>query len=229
MTDPHAQAFLGRIRRSATRQSAVRLLFLLLFVALAALMWGVWPMVAIFAIGAVVAAVKLAGRLPSALDPRRDECFRALAAYGDPDQAAAEVGRALAGPAPRLLKVLVSPEWIVFPDLTAVRPRDLMWLYRNQTTTVRKTYGMETGRSVTHSAIVVVRRLDVGKGARVPLKKEIAGTQDAVQGLLIGLSRAAPWAVSGYSKELEAAFGLAAYEKTFQQVDGRRATMQPAG
>lgn len=229
MSDPHAEQFLGTLRSKAIKQSIWLSLLLVALLVLMVIVWPAVPLEVAFLVAAVFTVIPLAKRIPTAIDPRSDERFRALAVYGNPEQAAAEIGRALAGAAPRLLKVLVSPEWIVFPDLVAVRPRDVMWVYRNQTTTVRKTYGIETGRSVSHSAVAVVRRWDAGKRKSVRLQKQVYGQPEAVQGLLIGLSRVAPWAQMGYSKELEGVFAASACDQAFRQVDARREGMALAG
>ncbi len=92
--------------------------------------------------------------------------------------------------------------------------RDMVWAYPK----VTKHYhnGIPTGK--TYSAII-----RDSKGQSL----EISGKKDSVPKLLESLQRRMPWAVIGYSKELEALW-LKEKPKFFQLVEQRRAKLAPA-
>jgi|GEM_PF-5712768 len=221
-----ANSFLDRIRLTTLDRARWRVLAFS-FLGLAVLLClSVWPLEVVVGIAVAVSGIDVARRYSLIWDPRRDERYRALAAYGDPERVSQQLEPVIAYRRPHALNVIVSPDWIVFPDFVAVRPHDVMWLYAD---VANAPHGLATRRRPGHAAVVVVRRLDPERGIQVPLRLAMRGSVDAVLDLLAALARAAPWAHVGYSQELEAAFRPAASDAAFRQVDALREGTAIAG
>lgn len=183
--------------------------------------WGGDGQVPIPVVVAIAALLGYAGWLGRTLwDPRRHASYRALAAYGDPEKVARSVAAELDGGGHTLLGVFLGSEWIVvstFTGLHAVRPADVMWIYRKVTES--RTYGITIRSS--YEAVILTRHRSR------PFQQ--GGSEKNVQRLLGALQRAAPWAHAGYSERQSVLFERRNRATTFGYVDARREQILAGG
>ncbi|HSU15117.1 DUF6709 family protein [Longimicrobium sp.] len=213
-----SNAYLRRLHRAT-----LRAVLLCLAAVPAWLLLGAWlGDHDVWIVGGVIAGIFVlyaAWHLPALLDPRRHASFRALAAYGDPEQVAQALAVEIARGGQTVLGVTVGREWMLIPSfarLDAVRPADVMWTYPKVTTT--RYYGViPVNRR--HDAIIVTR----GR------QYTVNGKEKTVHELIRTVHHAAPWAHVGYTDRLSVLFERRNRETTFGYVDSRREQMLAGG
>ena len=170
-----------------------------------ALAWGT-----IFGTAAAVALVAALLRIPAGRHPT----WRSAARYGDPEEVGREIGLELAGrDVARIDRFVTTPRWLLRKrvygmDLT--RLDEVVWAYRLDTQ--HSTNGIKTGKT-----IEVLIHLRSGK-----CLKFSAGHDYVARQMLERIREKAPWAITGYSPDLEAVWNGARGEM-IAMVDGRRA------
>lgn len=125
------------------------------------------------------------------VNPRLHPVYRQLSKVGDLPALEAQIDVELAGQVKRVRSCRVTRGWLLQRnafELKAMRIADLVWLYEQ--VLVNRQYGVPTGKE--YVAVLNDRH---GETIRV------TASRDAVDDLLSGLGRAAPWAFRGYTEE----------------------------
>lgn len=179
-----------------------------------------------YTIAAVVLAAcgwGIATALRRSADPLQHPMFMRLAAYGQPQAIAGDIEHELLAPQATLDKVTVTDNWLVSRKggFDAARLQDIVWIYRHVTKT--KYYGVVTVNT-THAVHLWDR---FGQKIEVQLKAK------QVDELLDLVARHAPWALAGYSDELNRAWSkqrpdiIAAVDQRRQQTLAGSADLMP--
>jgi hypothetical protein len=129
-------------------------------------------------------------------DPTRHPFVQSLKRLGDPSAVASEIEAEMQAEHTQVGKVHVTRNWVVVSDkalFQAVRLSDMVWLYKQ--VTQHKTNGITTGRTY-------VANLFDSHGEKV----QITGPEETVEQVLGRVYTAAPWAIAGYSADLEKAW-----------------------
>jgi hypothetical protein len=124
--------------------------------------------------------------------PENHPIAKQLAKSGDASTAAAQIEQELTD-GQKLGKVTVTPNWIMRQTtygLDTVRLEDMVWFYQKVTT--HRTNGIPTGK--TYSTVLHDRS---GKGF------EFSAKEQQVEQIMNILYDKAPWAISGYSDDLQ--------------------------
>lgn len=121
---------------------------------------------------------------------------RALGRFGDAQQTIAAIDAELQAPHARIGDTHLTPNWLVLDQpirLQAARLDEIVWLYK--LVTKRRVNGVPVGQSFT---------AEIRDRHGVALS--IFGTEEQVNQLLNAAAQRAPWAIVGFSAELEQAW-----------------------
>jgi hypothetical protein len=127
------------------------------------------------------------------IDPSKHPIMLALGRYGDAQGVAGQIEREFPLAGEKFGKIHFTPNWVIYRGaaaLDAVQWKDIVWVYPH--TFTQYIYGILVYKS--HDVYVWDRH---GKRAVLPSrKKQIPEVIQAIQ-------RRSPWAVAGYSREIE--------------------------
>ena len=147
--------------------------------------------------------------------------YKNLARYGDPQAVSAHLDEELSGQHEVLQKHYhFTPNWFAFLNggsFDAVPYQDLLWYYMH--TLTQKRYGITVGH--THSLMMGDRQ---GKKHSLMVSTK---SEEPVLELMEALNRHAPWAIRGYSPELEQAYNkdrqalIAEVDRAYQEYQQR--------
>jgi hypothetical protein len=131
-------------------------------------------------------------------NPNNHPVLRALARFGPVDFVVSRIDAEMAAVHTTLGKLNLTNSWLIYDDkanLLATRYEDVIWIYKHVTT--HRSYGIAVSK--TYAAMVCDKF-----GVKLTL---VAGNKEAkVDEMLSALVTRAPWAVIGYSNELETAW-----------------------
>ncbi len=155
---------------------------------------GVYAPLFFIGLGLLIGLALLSMGLRRTLDPLRHPFMKALARYGDAQTLSESISQDMAMSHTELKGgVHVTRRWVIFArggSFQAARLQDVVWVY--QLVTQHRSYGIKTGK--TYAALVWDEQ---GK------KIAFQGRQQAnVTAALEAIAQAAPWAVYGYSADL---------------------------
>lgn len=152
------------------------------------------------AIGAVLmllALWNLTKAARRATNPEAHPTYLALGAYGPVQAMVASVDAEAGSPSSTWVgKTLITPHWLVRTTLFGVdviRAEDIVWIYKK--VTQRRVYFVPAGKS--HAAVLWNKQ---GKPA------ELMGNEEQVTNILATVARQVPWALVGYTAELDKAW-----------------------
>ncbi len=158
----------------------------------------------------------LVGGLRRMSDPNAHPIMKKLERFGPLDFVTSRIDAELASAHQQIGKMHLTANWLVFADsasFLAARYEDIIWIYKHVLT--QRTYGIVTAR--TYTAIVADRfgeRLNFTAGRKEQPANEML---DAVYAH-------APWAVTGYSNDLEKTWNKNR-AAMIAEVDSRKAQM----
>jgi hypothetical protein len=165
-------------------------------------------------IGVLVALLSLLG-LSRALgrngDPLKHPIMRSLARFGDPQTVADQIDMEMQGEHPTLNNTHFTRTWLIQQgplSFNATRLEDVVWLYKK--VTQHRTNGIPTGKS--YAALIWDR---YGKCIT------ISANEQNVEKILGAAYNRSPWAMAGWSKDLEKQYRKQR-EALAAQVDQRR-------
>ncbi|GAB4509263.1 MAG: hypothetical protein OHK0046_03950 [Anaerolineae bacterium] len=146
-------------------------------------------------VGAIVLLAVIRGlvELRRRTNPQNHPVMRGLRTYGDPEMIASQINRELQMPLHTQGDVRFTQHWVVHQKKTTLRAmpyRELTWSYKK--ITQRRVNGIPAGKA--YAALLWDRH---GKSI------EITGKENAVDTILSTLLTRAPWAIHGFSDELE--------------------------
>ena len=145
-------------------------------------------------------------------DPQTHPILKLLAGYGSIPQVAMNIDSDLHAPRERMGDATVTASWILNPkffELRICHIPDIVWAYLK--VTKHSVNLIPTGK--TYAAVIFSRN-------RVPT--EVDGGEDAIAKLLQTIASRAPWAVIGFTKELDKAI-RADWSGFVADIDQRRA------
>jgi hypothetical protein len=132
------------------------------------------------------------------IDPEAHPILKALSRFGPLDFVTHQIETELSVPHTTLGQLHLTNNWLVFAtksSLSATRYADVAWLYKHITT--QRYYGIPVSK--TYTAMLYDRH-----GVQISM---IAGRKEkAVEDMLRAIYERAPWAVAGYTKEIETAW-----------------------
>ena len=138
----------------------------------------------------------LARALQRSGDPSKHPFVLSLKRFGEPSAVASEIEAEMQAEHTQVGKVHVTRNWMVVLDkglFQAIRLTDMVWLYKQ--VTQHKTNGVSTGRTF-------VANLFDSHGEKV----QITAKEEEIDQVVGRVYAAAPWAIAGYSAELEKAW-----------------------
>jgi hypothetical protein len=131
-------------------------------------------------------------------DPASHPVLKALARFGPLDFVTSRIEAEMAGEHQKIGKLNLTNSWVVYEDranLKATRFEDVTWIYKHITT--QRYYGIPISK--TYTAMVYDRH-----GAKLEL---VGGRKEQpTDEMLRAIAGRAPWAVMGFSHELDQAW-----------------------
>ncbi len=151
--------------------------------------------------GAVVVGLSLWGLLlviRRTSDPASHPVLKALARFGPLDFVTSRIDAEMNGEHQKIGKLNLTNSWVIYEDrthLNATRYEDVTWIYKHVTT--QRYYGIPVSK--TYTTLVFDR---YGEKMQVVVGRKEQPTDE----MLRAIAGRAPWAVMGYSNELDQAW-----------------------